>query len=231
MPPRRGASGRRANAARPGPRTDSPNSWAGLIARTPGKSKSKFREAGLLTPERPSRLFHAKPVWYKPPPRNAVPGIEEADMDQPPPDATTGLAPQERPPLPEAGDDFTPLRLVLQPTGAVIDIHQPNVVVGRHSAADVRLSLPDVEPAALPVVPRRRAMASGGPRQPQRRLGQPGGRRSGGAAARGHAAAGRLHLHDRSFKADPGDRRRRQRRPASVFCAFPPPDEEGRRAS
>lgn len=48
------------------------------------------------------------------------------------------------PPLPEAGDDFTPLRLVLQPTGAVIDIRQPDVVVGRHSAADVRLSLPDV---------------------------------------------------------------------------------------
>ncbi len=65
-------------------------------------------------------------------------------MDQPPPDATTGLAPQERSPLPEASDDFTPLRLVLQPTGAVIDIHQPDVVVGRHSAADVRLSLPDV---------------------------------------------------------------------------------------
>ena len=48
-------------------------------------------------------------------------------MDQPPPD-----------------DDFTPLRLVLQPTGAVIEIGRPDVVVGRHSGADVRLALPDV---------------------------------------------------------------------------------------
>ena len=36
------------------------------------------------------------------------------------------------------------MRLVLQPTGAVIEIQRPDVVVGRHSGADVRLSLPDV---------------------------------------------------------------------------------------
>jgi len=47
-------------------------------------------------------------------------------------------------PPPEAGDDFTPMRLVLQPTGAVIEIQRPDVVVGRHSTADVRLALPDV---------------------------------------------------------------------------------------
>ena len=65
-------------------------------------------------------------------------------MDQPPPDETTGLSPLESLPLPEPGDDFAPLRLVLQPTGAVIEIRRPDVVVGRHSGADVRLPLPDV---------------------------------------------------------------------------------------
>jgi pSer/pThr/pTyr-binding forkhead associated (FHA) protein len=54
-------------------------------------------------------------------------------MDQPP-DETIALSSQGPPPL----------RLVLQPTGAVIEIRRPDVVVGRHSAADVRLSLPDV---------------------------------------------------------------------------------------
>lgn len=59
-------------------------------------------------------------------------------MDESPPDETTGprLAP-------EAGE-LAPLRLVLQPTGAVLEVTRPDVVVGRHSLADVRLALPDV---------------------------------------------------------------------------------------
>jgi len=40
--------------------------------------------------------------------------------------------------------DFIPLRLVLQPSGMVVEITQPNTLVGRHSSADVRLPLPDV---------------------------------------------------------------------------------------
>jgi pSer/pThr/pTyr-binding forkhead associated (FHA) protein len=40
--------------------------------------------------------------------------------------------------------DFVPLRLVLQPSGAVIVVDRPDVLVGRHSEADVRLPLPDV---------------------------------------------------------------------------------------
>jgi pSer/pThr/pTyr-binding forkhead associated (FHA) protein len=44
----------------------------------------------------------------------------------------------------ESAADFTPLRLVLQPTGAVLEVSQPEVIVGRHSTAEVRLSLPDV---------------------------------------------------------------------------------------
>jgi pSer/pThr/pTyr-binding forkhead associated (FHA) protein len=62
-------------------------------------------------------------------------------MDQPPLDQTAGLSPREPP---GTGDDFAPLRLVLQPTGAVIEVRRPDVVVGRHSTADIRLTLPDV---------------------------------------------------------------------------------------
>jgi pSer/pThr/pTyr-binding forkhead associated (FHA) protein len=40
--------------------------------------------------------------------------------------------------------DFVPLRLLLQPAGATIDVDRPEVVVGRHTDADIRLPLPDV---------------------------------------------------------------------------------------
>jgi pSer/pThr/pTyr-binding forkhead associated (FHA) protein len=43
--------------------------------------------------------------------------------------------------LPEA---FVPLRLLLQPGGATIDVDRPDVLVGRHTECDVRLPLPDV---------------------------------------------------------------------------------------
>jgi pSer/pThr/pTyr-binding forkhead associated (FHA) protein len=39
---------------------------------------------------------------------------------------------------------FCPLRLVLQPGGASIDVNQPSMLVGRHTDCDVRLPLPDV---------------------------------------------------------------------------------------
>lgn len=39
---------------------------------------------------------------------------------------------------------FVPLRLVLQPSGAVIEVTKPQTLVGRHTEADVRLPLPDV---------------------------------------------------------------------------------------
>jgi pSer/pThr/pTyr-binding forkhead associated (FHA) protein len=44
-------------------------------------------------------------------------------------------------PLPE---DFVALRLILQPSGAAVELTQPDVLIGRHSQADVRLPLPDV---------------------------------------------------------------------------------------
>jgi pSer/pThr/pTyr-binding forkhead associated (FHA) protein len=40
--------------------------------------------------------------------------------------------------------DFIPLRLVLQPSGYGVDLAKPDVLLGRHSQADIRLPLPDV---------------------------------------------------------------------------------------
>lgn len=40
--------------------------------------------------------------------------------------------------------DVPPLRLVVQPGGALVEVTRPEVVVGRHSQADVCLRLPDI---------------------------------------------------------------------------------------
>ncbi len=39
---------------------------------------------------------------------------------------------------------FSPLRLLLEPVGLSIDVVQPEVIVGRHSQAEVRFALPDI---------------------------------------------------------------------------------------
>jgi pSer/pThr/pTyr-binding forkhead associated (FHA) protein len=39
---------------------------------------------------------------------------------------------------------FVPLRLLLLPGGLCVELTRPNMLVGRHSEADVRLALPDV---------------------------------------------------------------------------------------
>lgn len=44
----------------------------------------------------------------------------------------------------EPGPVVPPLRLVLRPGNAVVDCTRPDLVIGRHSGADVRLPLPDV---------------------------------------------------------------------------------------
>jgi pSer/pThr/pTyr-binding forkhead associated (FHA) protein len=44
----------------------------------------------------------------------------------------------------EATPAFLPMRLVLQPSGASVEVTRPDVLVGRHSEADIRLPLPDV---------------------------------------------------------------------------------------
>jgi pSer/pThr/pTyr-binding forkhead associated (FHA) protein len=40
--------------------------------------------------------------------------------------------------------EFTPMRLLLQPGTLVIELTSPDMVLGRHSEADIRLPLPDV---------------------------------------------------------------------------------------
>jgi pSer/pThr/pTyr-binding forkhead associated (FHA) protein len=69
-------------------------------------------------------------------------------MDEPRPPEANGLPVQgsHRParPEPDTPPEFTPLRLVLQPSGATIELNRPDMLVGRHSEADVRLPLPDV---------------------------------------------------------------------------------------
>ena len=39
---------------------------------------------------------------------------------------------------------FVPLRLLLHPNGPVVELTRPDMLMGRHSEADVRLPLPDV---------------------------------------------------------------------------------------
>jgi pSer/pThr/pTyr-binding forkhead associated (FHA) protein len=65
--------------------------------------------------------------------------------DMPPLDPHETCGPQLA--IPPDGDlpaGFAPLRLVLQPGGLCVTITRAESIVGRHSGADVRLSLPDV---------------------------------------------------------------------------------------
>lgn len=47
-------------------------------------------------------------------------------------------------PGPDAPPDFVPLRLVSHPGGTVLEVDRPDMLVGRHTEADIRLPLPDV---------------------------------------------------------------------------------------
>ena len=40
--------------------------------------------------------------------------------------------------------NFVPLRLVLQQSGVAVELTRPDMLMGRHSEADIRLPLPDV---------------------------------------------------------------------------------------
>ncbi|HWG45050.1 MAG TPA: FHA domain-containing protein [Gemmataceae bacterium] len=53
-------------------------------------------------------------------------------------------SPWRAPPAMPVPADFVPLRLILQPSAASIELTQPDMLLGRHSHADVRLPLPDV---------------------------------------------------------------------------------------
>jgi predicted component of type VI protein secretion system len=68
--------------------------------------------------------------------------------DAPHPAEAAGLPVQgpHRPPAGKADHNsaFIPLRLVLKPGGAYVEFTRPDMLVGRHTDADVRLALPDV---------------------------------------------------------------------------------------
>jgi pSer/pThr/pTyr-binding forkhead associated (FHA) protein len=42
------------------------------------------------------------------------------------------------------GPEFVPLRLVLRPGSTAVELTRPDMLIGRHTDADIRLSLPDV---------------------------------------------------------------------------------------
>jgi pSer/pThr/pTyr-binding forkhead associated (FHA) protein len=70
------------------------------------------------------------------------------DETRTPPEEAVGL-PFQGPHWPKtrnrgAEQSLVPLRLVLQPSGWSIDLTKPEVVLGRHTSADIRLPLPDV---------------------------------------------------------------------------------------
>ncbi|HKB38970.1 MAG TPA: FHA domain-containing protein [Gemmataceae bacterium] len=44
----------------------------------------------------------------------------------------------------ELPPDFVPLRLVLRPGGVIVELTRPDLLLGRHSEADIRLPLPDI---------------------------------------------------------------------------------------
>jgi hypothetical protein len=54
----------------------------------------------------------------------------------------------QAPHRPSADDDvppdFVPLRLMLQPGGLCLELTRPEMLIGRHSEADIRLALPDI---------------------------------------------------------------------------------------
>jgi pSer/pThr/pTyr-binding forkhead associated (FHA) protein len=47
-------------------------------------------------------------------------------------------------PCPECARNFVTIRLVLLPDGPAVELTRPDMVIGRHTTADVRLPLPDV---------------------------------------------------------------------------------------
>jgi hypothetical protein len=92
-------------------------------------------------------FFRTARFWYT---RRNSPALGTGDvfMDEHQNSEVTGL-PFQGPhrPMPHydpASVEFVPLRLMLQPGNMAIELTRPDMVVGRHSDADIRLPLPDV---------------------------------------------------------------------------------------
>ena len=71
-------------------------------------------------------------------------------MDDPKQTTIGGEPPAQGPHRPrspsgeESSLSFIPLKLMVQPSGPVVELTRPDMIMGRHSEADVRLPLPDV---------------------------------------------------------------------------------------
>jgi len=52
--------------------------------------------------------------------------------------------PHKDPRQPDLPLGFVPLELTLMPAGPSVELNRPDMVIGRHSGADIRLALPDV---------------------------------------------------------------------------------------
>src|SRR5687767_2589577 len=77
-------------------------------------------------------------------PRNPRPdGAHPVPGPHGPSPAIARAAGADRPPA-DLPPGFVPLRLVLQPSGTAVEVDRPEVLIGRHSDADLRLPLPDV---------------------------------------------------------------------------------------
>ena len=52
--------------------------------------------------------------------------------------------PHKTTPAPAGRTDFIPMTLVMQPNGLKVELTRPEMLLGRHSGADLRLPMPDV---------------------------------------------------------------------------------------
>src|SRR5262249_10640416 len=98
--------------------------------------EKRFRRGAPLA--LPFPLFTSRATCYTPPRRHPPAPVQGRVMDKPQqPNGHTA-------PHGESLPGFFPLRLLLQPSGALIELSRPDMVIGRHTGADVRLPLPDV---------------------------------------------------------------------------------------
>jgi hypothetical protein len=92
------------------------------------------------------------PCCYKPPPPGTSRGVPNDSGEsvmansnaELPVQSGTSQAPRPSPGESVESRSFEPLRLVLYPNGASIELDRPDMVVGRQADSDVRLHLPDV---------------------------------------------------------------------------------------
>jgi len=65
-------------------------------------------------------------------------------MDDLPGAAKASCLGRSNPTPPTDLSGFVPMRLLLQPGGLCVELAKPDMILGRHSSADVRLCLPDI---------------------------------------------------------------------------------------